>query len=106
MEVNGKFYPFWGDLVEKKEAFIGGTLVEYDMGMTGETVIEDIELEPNGEESAFFRIVGKDFNCGFDVRYGGIQAGEKGWLTFATQFGHVFKIQKEADNNGETIPES
>ena len=65
MKVNGKHYPMWGQFVERKNEFIGGLLQEiYDCGFpiaeVPQTKILDIELIPNGEESAFFRVIGKD----------------------------------------------
>lgn len=57
------------------------------------TTIKDIILEPNGNDSAFFSIEGKDFSCGFDVGHGGICKGESDWLTFSGYGGHVFRIK-------------
>jgi hypothetical protein len=70
--VNGKHYPLWSQFVDRKIEWIGGRLVNEDMGQSAETIITDIELVPNGDESAFFRICGQDFNFGFDVKYGGV----------------------------------
>ena len=100
MEVNGKFYPFWGQFVEKQENYIGGILedsgdnMDRAMGfkpMT--TTITGIELNPNGDDSAFFSVVGVDFDCGFDVQYGGVVAGEEGWITFNGYGGHTWRIK-------------
>ncbi len=65
--VNGKEYPMWGQFVQKKDKFIGGILEDHDMGMCMKTEIIDITLEPNGKDSAFFSVEGKDFGCGGDV---------------------------------------
>ena len=102
MIVNGKEYLLWSQFVEKKEEFIGGTLEDggdsFDNMMFGEKVfttkITDIQLNPNGEDSAFFLVVGEDFECGFDVKYGGVVGGEKGWLNFHGYGGHTFRIHK------------
>ena len=101
MEVNGKEYPLWSQFIERKGEWIGGVLsdsgdgMDYRMGYAGATtIITDIELRPNGDESAFFEIIGEDFSCGFDVRHGGI-SGERdgsGGLAFNGYGGHSFKI--------------
>lgn len=93
LTVNGKEYPLWSQFVERKKEFIGGILTDLDCGGV-ETEITDIELLPNGDEFAFFIIRGKDFNCGFDVRYGGIIGGEEGWLTFSGCGNHKFRIKR------------
>src|SRR3990167_2965732 len=93
MEVNGKIYPLWGQFVDGKEKFVGGILQDLDMGECHETEITDIVLKPNGETSAFFRVEGKDFCCGFDVSVGGISGGETGWLTFIGYAGHTWRIK-------------
>lgn len=106
MEVNGKFYSLWGQFVERQGEWIGGELedfgdsiplsiqagIQFDESM--KTVITGITLEPNGETSAMFSIDGKDFDCGFDVRHGGVMAGEEGWITFSGYGGHKFRIKK------------
>jgi len=101
MIVNGKFYPFWGQFVEKQQEFIGGTLEDFgdsfDISMgfqTVKTTIKGIELKPNGETSAFFSVIGEDFDCGFDVQFGGITGGEDGWITFSGYMGHTWRIKK------------
>jgi len=103
MIVNGKEYPLWGQFVEKKEEWIGGELMDggdsfdIQLGFSPvKTIITDIELRPNGKESAFFAVVGKDFECGFDVSVGGIGGEQKdGWLTFSGYMGHKWKIKKK-----------
>jgi hypothetical protein len=93
-EVNGKFYPMWGQLVKGKNMFIGGILEDHDMGMCLKTEITDITLEPNGKDSAFFLVDGKDFSCGGDVSCLGIVGGDPGWLTFSGYGGHSWRIKK------------
>ena len=100
--VNGKEYPMWNQFVGEQDKWIGGTLEEYgdsfDRAMELEmmaTPITKIELRPNGEESAFFEVHGKDFSCGFDVGHGGIQAGEEGWITFSGYGGHLWRIKSK-----------
>ena len=102
--VNGKEYPMWNQFVAQQDKWIGGTLEEYgdsfDRAMELEmmaTPITKIELRPNGEESAFFEVHGKDFSCGFDVGHGGIQAGEEGWITFSGYGGHLWRIKSKEE---------
>ncbi len=64
------------------------------------TIITDITLEPNGEDSAYFSVEGEDFSCGFDVHYGGISGGgSDGYITFHGFGGHEFIIEAPAENN-------
>ena len=93
MIVNGKKYPMYSQFIERKDEWIGNTLDDYDMGGHMSTIITDITLEPNGEESAYFSIVGEDFTCGFGVHNGGIGAGADGCITFHGYGGHEFKIE-------------
>lgn len=103
--INGKTYPLWSQFVNDKQKWIGGELQDFGdtmdrtifkfSGMT--TKIKDITLKPNGTDSAYFSIVGEDFNCAFDVQYGGIigVAGEKEYLTFSGYGGHEFRIKEK-----------
>lgn len=104
MKVNGKEYPLWSQFVERQEEWIGGTLhdggdsMDRAMGLGDlTTTITGIELTPNGEDSAYFSVNGEDFNCGFDVQYGGIGGGNgsKEWLTFSGYMGHTWRIKKK-----------
>lgn len=106
--VNGKQYPMWSQFVEKKSEWIGGTLcdngdpidrVVLGDGIEAVTEITNITLEPNGDTSAYFLVVGKEFSCGFDVRYGGISGKQKGsnWLTFNGYGGHAWHIKKRGE---------
>ena len=99
MKVNGKEYNLYGQFVERQSEWIGQPLEDYDMGIKMTTVVTGIELEPNGEDSAFFKILGEDFDCGFDVHYGGISGGEDGWITFSGYGGHEFRIKNKEENN-------
>ena len=109
MEVNGKTYPMWEQFIERQEEWIGGTLHDsgdsMDRAMFGKggmsTKIKGIELRPNGEDSAFFSVLGEDFDCGFDVSVGGIGSGigEEGWLTFSGYGGHTWQIKKKNENS-------
>ena len=105
ISVNGRTYTMWGQFVKKKKNWIGGILeddgdsMDRRMGAkTMQTTIEDIVLRPNGKESAFFEIVGKDFSCGFDVSVGGIGSpsgrGADNSLEFSGYGGHTFRISK------------
>lgn len=94
----------WGQFVEKQNEWKGGILedlgdsMDRRMGMVPmKTEIIGIQLRPNGEDSAFFEVNGKDYDCGFDVHHGGIGTGEEGWITFSGYGGHTWRIkQKEA----------
>ena len=77
--VNGRYYPLWQQFIDEKDRWIGGKMVEMD-GPTIETVITGMKLEPNGAESAFFTVEGKDFNCGFDVHAGGLSSCEEPYV--------------------------
>lgn len=85
--INGKHYPMWQGIVDSKERYIGGKLVEHD-DHTGsaETEIIDIRLAPNGESSAMICVDGKDWGAKCDVEYCGIGA-ESGNLVIQTRFG-------------------
>lgn len=99
--VNGKEYPLWSQFIDRKNEWIGGVLQELEdsfpivSGEQPETIIIDIQLNPNGDDSAYYSVVGKEFSCGFDVGHGGIIGGEEGWMTFSGYGGHVFRIKKQ-----------
>ena len=100
--VNGKHYPMWEQLREKSGGYKGGVLTDFGdsidkaIGLnTMQTEIIEIGLRENGENSAFFEVVGKDFTCGFDVSVGGISPYGPGMgLTFSGYGGHEWHIQK------------
>ena len=94
MKVNGKEYTMWGGFVEKKEEWIGGILEDHDMGEVHPTKIIDIELRPNGKDSAFFEVIGEDFGCGFSVEVGGLEGSEGEWTKFCGYGGHQWRIKK------------
>lgn len=106
MEVNGKEYPLWGQFVEKQDEWVGGILEDsgdsFDRSLgieTMKTKITGIELVENGDDSAFFSVLGEDFDCGFDVHHGGISGGNigtanDGWLSFSGYGGHTWRIRK------------
>jgi hypothetical protein len=107
--INGKEYPLWSQFVERKKEWIGclledqGDSMDRAMGIkSGVTKITDIQLNPNGEDSAFFLIVGEDFSCGFDVKYGGVtilevlKLGQEGYINFSGCSGHTFRFKTES----------
>ena len=101
--INGKYYPLWSQFVERKNEWIGGTLQDFGDSFSHydiKTEIIDVSLEPNGNASAIFCVIGKDFNCAFDVRHGGIKAGEEGWITFEEYAGNTWRI-KQKEKEGE-----
>lgn len=96
--INGKTYPMWGQFVEKKAEWIGGELQEFDnvMGEAPVTEIIDVTLNASGEDSAIISFHGKDYSCGYDVKYCGIAGeGRPGWLTISSQWGDRFQIRKK-----------
>jgi hypothetical protein len=101
MIVNGKEYPLWGQFVERKSEWIGGILQETsdsfprisNDGLNGTEII-DIALNPNGDDSAFFMVYGKDYKCGGDVGHIGITHGEEGWITISGYGGHEWRFKK------------
>ena len=95
-EINGKTYPMWSQFAEGKEKWIGGVLQEIDsiMGAAPETAITDVTLGPNGDESAIITCHGKEYSCGYDVKYCGVGAGEEGWLTIYSQWGDGFRVKR------------
>lgn len=103
--VNGRTYPLWGQFIDRKEEWIGGTLEDFGdpmdrrMGYKGTVAtITDITLTPNGEDSAFFGVHTDEGTFGFDVSVGGIGGDqEKPWLTFSGYGGHKFRIQKKGE---------
>ena len=92
MIVNGREYPMWSQFIERKEEHIGKDLEEFEGDEMSSTKITDLTLLPNGNDSAMFTVEGEDFSCGFDVRNGGIAAGEEGCLTFQSVGGLKFRI--------------
>lgn len=98
--INGKVYPMWSQFIEKKERWIGGHLREFDiiMGMGPETEITDVTLKPNGTDSAMITFHGKDYDCGYDVKYVGISGKQDspGWLTLSSTWGDFFQISDNA----------
>jgi hypothetical protein len=103
-EINGREYPLWEQFVEKQSKWIGGTLQDFGdlmdraIGLSTpegmKTTILGIELYANGIESAYFNVIGKDFDCGFDTESGGITIGEEGWITFHGYGGHSWRIKQ------------
>lgn len=99
MIVNGKEYPLWSQFVERKNEWVGGTL--HDLGgmldhPCSKTEIIDVTLVPNGEDSAFFGFKGKGYDCGFDVKYGGVAGvDDPPWLHFSGSYGLSFRVKKK-----------
>lgn len=96
MEVNGRYYPMWGDFVKKKKKFIGGKLTEYSSYGNPETTIKDITLTANGDDSAWFQVTGEDFRCGFDVQHGCLDPNVDGvgGVGFSGTYGPHFRVQE------------
>jgi hypothetical protein len=99
--INGKVYPLWGQFIDRKNEWIGGILQEVSDSFPQlspdeceQTEITDIVLRPNGSDSAFFEVFGKDYSCGGDVEHIGITAGEEGWITISGYGGHVWRFKQ------------
>lgn len=97
--INSKTYPMWSQFVERKNEWVGGKMFEVDsvMGATPMTEIVNIELVPNGPESAMICIRGIDYDCCADVQYcgiGGTDQLQPGFLAIFTQFGSTYYIQQ------------
>lgn len=100
-KINGEYYPLWEQFVERKKEFVGGILESFENGEKITTEITDIILRPNGKDSAFFSVEGKDFGCGFDTRYGGISGTmDSGWIPFVGYGGHTWRIKDKNDGDG------
>jgi len=93
--INGKVYHMWGGLVENKSKMIGGILT--DLGDNVKTKIKDVVLEPCGEDSAEFRVIGKDFTCGVNVKYAGLTGAEGGGLFISVSGFAGFTIQDRSE---------
>ncbi|MFH1969210.1 MAG: hypothetical protein ABIJ53_02700 [Verrucomicrobiota bacterium] len=91
----------WEQFVESKKEWIGGTLTDFGDGdpfvdqsfYPDKTEIMDIELTNN---ETFFRVVGKEWGCGFNVEYGGIydSPAVPDTIRFQGYGGHVWQITK------------
>jgi hypothetical protein len=97
--INGKIYPMWGQFVDRKEEWIGGTMREWD-NHCGESTVEkitDVRMEPNGNESALFVVAGETFNWCADVGCIGIGGGSpvNNGITIHTRFGSSLTITKK-----------
>lgn len=99
--VNGKYYSLWQQFVDRKREWIGGELEDFGdsldraIGMESiKTEIVDIALIANGNDSAIFCIIGRDFTCSSDVQNFGIaQNSEKDWITFIGYCNHKWRIK-------------
>lgn len=67
--INGKTYPLWGQFVDRKEEWIGGTMTESDkyVGDSPTEKITDISMKANGPDSAMFVVKGETFEWAADV---------------------------------------
>ena len=107
IRINGKKYPLWTKFVRRSDEWKGGVLEDLDddpmVHRAGtdhpSTIIERIELRPNGDDSAFFEIVGKDFGCGGDVQFVGVdpRRTNETWICFVGYGGQAFRIRKPVE---------
>lgn len=93
------------DLVMNKKKFIGGVLEVFpdafddileDNPEGKTTKIKDIVLDLKTSNVGKFDVIGKDFECGFNIDQGGTTKGEEGWITFFGYGDTSFRI-KECD---------
>lgn len=96
----------WEQLVDKRAKWIDGVLVDEGdsmdrrMGMVPEggmmTTITGMSFEPCGEDAMMFSVIGKDFTCGFNTQYGGIDGSrcKDGRMAFAGYGGHTWYIKE------------
>lgn len=92
--INGKTYGLWQQFYDQRKEWIGGKLVSLDGEV--DTTIEDVIFEENDDDSAKFGFKGKDGDCWFDVKYGGVGGGPcpvDGGICFSS-FGDVFYAVK------------
>ncbi len=94
-----KVFPLWDQLIDKKEDFIGCVLEDHEPGFpVSTTIVTDIRMDSfNG--SSIFVVEGKEFDCSFNVEYGGVTGGEAGWLTFARYGGATHRIKRKEKPN-------
>ena len=90
-----KHYPLYQQFIDRKGEWIGGELICSDSSCgDAHTAITDISLEEIGD-SAVFQIHGKDFDCSYNVKYGGVSGSDRqGYLMFHTFFGMNLYIKK------------
>lgn len=89
-----KCYPLWQQFIDRKSEWVGGELICCESHDENTTKITDISLQEIGE-SAVFSIHGKDFDCCFNVKYGGVAGSDRDdYLMFTTCFGMRFYIKK------------
>jgi hypothetical protein len=96
--INGRRYPLWSQFVARKAEWIGGVLEDLNEApRIASTKITDIRLEPNGDTSARFLVIGEEFECGGDVHYLGFMGdSEPGWLHIRGYGDSIFRIKKHA----------
>lgn len=94
--INGRTYPLWQQFVDRKDEWIGGTLT--DPPGEDPTLITDVELKANGTDSAMFSFLGTDYDCGFDVGFGGVTGDHvENGLMFIRSFGGKFSATKKPE---------
>lgn len=97
-QVLGRTYSLWPQFVEKKAEYIGGILEDYSESQSAKTKITDIIF---GEKygSAVFEVTGEDFDCSFNVEFGGVNGSHRreskdGTLHFSAMYGLNFSISR------------
>jgi hypothetical protein len=87
----------WKEIVEQKEKWIGGILEEFPdppFSESLQTVIQNIKLfDEDGDTILMFECA--DFDECFNIKYGGVVAGEEGWITFSVMYCPGFRIKEK-----------
>lgn len=85
--INGKVYPMWQSIVEQKDRFIGGIIVEHAGFMTDEVSTKITDIRLFGEnESTFIAVDGEEWGMVADVDCTGISGAEPGVLHIRMTF--------------------
>lgn len=95
--VNGRYYPMWSGFIDKKSQW--KRIINVDMGMEAVAELLDIELRPNGEDSAFVTFIvkykGEREEWGADVTTIGVSQNTTNYkgICLQTTYTGVFILQ-------------
>lgn len=84
------------ELTTNKADWIGGKIIDRDMGMELISKITDITMKRNGDDSYYITVKSsKDQgDCGTDLSYGSVIKNEDGSITITRYIGGYFTIRK------------
>jgi hypothetical protein len=106
--INGKTYPMWGQFVDNKDQWIGGTMREFDRqcGPAPSEKITDIKMEPNGTDSAMFVVCGETYQWSCDVQSLSVGGGDNpvGGIRLHTRWGDHCDITRKLLGQPVTTP--